>query len=70
LLYRIIDLSLGYRWIVLAAAAVLIGLGAYTMSNIPIEAFPDLTNTICHRKGELSCVWEKSEREGLFGGAR
>jgi heavy metal efflux system protein len=45
LLYRVVDFSLSYRWIVLAAAAVLIGLGTYTMLNIPIEAFPDLTNT-------------------------
>jgi heavy metal efflux system protein len=45
MLRRIVDLSLDNRWIVLSITAGLIALGVYTMWNIPIEAFPDLTNT-------------------------
>src|SRR5260370_11690802 len=33
------------RWIVLSVTAAMIALGLYTMWNIPIEAFADLTNT-------------------------
>jgi cobalt-zinc-cadmium resistance protein CzcA len=45
MLRRIVDFSLDNRWIVLSAAVGIIALGLYTMWNIPIEAFPDLTNT-------------------------
>jgi heavy metal efflux system protein len=45
MLRRAIDFSLDNRWVVLSAAAAVIALGLYTMWNIPIEAFPDLTNT-------------------------
>src|ERR1700730_13638123 len=45
MLRRIVDFSLDNRWIVLSITAGLIALGVYTMWNIPIEAFPDLTNT-------------------------
>ncbi len=45
MLRRIVDFSLDRRWIVLAVAVGIIAFGLYTMWNIPIEAFPDLTNT-------------------------
>src|SRR6266851_3157539 len=45
MLRRIVDFSLDNRWIVLSITAALIAFGLYTMWNIPIEAFPDLTNT-------------------------
>src|SRR5579864_7838875 len=45
MLRRIVDFSLDNRWIVLSAAVGIIAFGVYTMWNIPIEAFPDLTNT-------------------------
>ena len=45
MLRRIVDFSLDNRWIVLSAAVGIIAFGLYTMWNIPIEAFPDLTNT-------------------------
>jgi len=45
MLRRIVDFSLDNRWIVLSIAVGLIALGLYTMLSIPIEAFPDLTNT-------------------------
>jgi len=45
MLRRIVDFSLDNCWIVLSVTAGLIALGLYTMWNIPIEAFPDLTNT-------------------------
>jgi heavy metal efflux system protein len=45
MLRRVIDFSLDNRWVVLSVTVALIALGLYTMWNIPIEAFPDLTNT-------------------------
>jgi cobalt-zinc-cadmium resistance protein CzcA len=45
MLRRIVDFSLDNRWIVLSVAVGIIAFGLYTMWNIPIEAFPDLTNT-------------------------
>src|ERR1700756_511956 len=44
MLNRIIDLTLSYRWLVLLGIVVLLGAGAYALSTIPVEAFPDLTN--------------------------
>jgi len=44
MLGRIIDLTLEYRWLVLAAIVVLLGAGGYALYTIPVEAFPDLTN--------------------------
>jgi cobalt-zinc-cadmium resistance protein CzcA len=44
MLNRIIDFTLAYRWLVLAGIAVLLGVGAYSLYTIPVEAFPDLTN--------------------------
>jgi cobalt-zinc-cadmium resistance protein CzcA len=45
MLRRVVDFSLDNRWIVLSLAVAVIAFGLYTMWNIPIEAFPDLTNT-------------------------
>jgi cobalt-zinc-cadmium resistance protein CzcA len=45
LLRRIIDFSLDNQWVVLSVTVAVIAFGLYTMWNIPIEAFPDLTNT-------------------------
>jgi heavy metal efflux system protein len=44
LLRRIIDFHLDHRWFVLVGLLGLIGLGLYSMSQIAIDAFPDLTN--------------------------
>src|SRR5712672_1461679 len=44
MLNRIIDLTLAYRWLVLAAILALLGAGGYALYTIPVEAFPDLTN--------------------------
>jgi heavy metal efflux system protein len=45
MLRRIVDFSLDNRWIVLSVTVAIVAFGLYTMWNIPIEAFPDLTNT-------------------------
>jgi heavy metal efflux system protein len=44
MLNRIIDLTLAYRWLVLAGILVLLAAGGYALYTIPVEAFPDLTN--------------------------
>ncbi|MGH9647779.1 MAG: efflux RND transporter permease subunit, partial [Bryobacteraceae bacterium] len=44
MLNRIIDITLAYRWLVLTAILVLLGVGGYALYTIPVEAFPDLTN--------------------------
>jgi cobalt-zinc-cadmium resistance protein CzcA len=44
MLNRIIDVTLSWRWLVLAAIAALLGAGGYALYTIPVEAFPDLTN--------------------------
>ena len=44
-LKSIIGFSLKNRWFILAAAAVLVVAGIITFKNMPIEAFPDVTNT-------------------------
>src|ERR1700751_423428 len=43
MLNRIIDVTLAYRWLVLAGVLVLLGAGGYALYTIPVEAFPDLT---------------------------
>ncbi len=40
----IVDYALNNRWLVLLALAGFVIFGAYTATNIPIDAFPDLTN--------------------------
>jgi heavy metal efflux system protein len=44
MLERIIRFSLTQRWVVIAAAAVIAGLGVYNFSRLPIDAVPDITN--------------------------
>src|SRR4051812_35141750 len=44
MLKRIIDLTLEFRWLVLAALLALLAGGGYALYTIPVEAFPDLTN--------------------------
>lgn len=41
---RIIDFAIDNRWMILLTLLAFIGVGIYTMANIPIDAFPDLTN--------------------------
>lgn len=45
MLRRLIDFALAYQWLVLSATCAVMVFGTYIMWNIPIEAFPDLTNT-------------------------
>jgi cobalt-zinc-cadmium resistance protein CzcA len=43
-LSKVIDSALDNRWMVLAATLVFIGIAGYVAYNIPVDAFPDLTN--------------------------
>jgi len=43
-LNRLIDFHLKHRWFVLVGLIGLIGMGGYSLSRLPIDAFPDLTN--------------------------
>src|SRR5262245_64903893 len=43
MLTAIIDWSLKNRLLVLAGAALLAGLGAWSLADLPIDAFPDTT---------------------------
>ncbi len=44
MLTRIVDWALDNRWLVLAALVALVVTGGYVLVNLPIDAFPDLTN--------------------------
>ena len=44
MLKRLIDFPLDNPWIVAVLLATLIGFGSHAMFNVPIDAFPDLTN--------------------------
>src|SRR5207248_7167789 len=44
MLNRVIDFTLGHRWLVLMAILALLAAGGYALYTIPVEAFPDLTN--------------------------
>ncbi|MEO8271013.1 MAG: efflux RND transporter permease subunit, partial [Aureliella sp.] len=41
---RLIEYSLGNRFVVVLAALLLIGVGVVSLANLPIDAVPDLTN--------------------------
>ena len=41
---RIIDWSLGNRFIVMLLAVMILGAGAYSVTHLPLDAVPDLTN--------------------------
>jgi cobalt-zinc-cadmium resistance protein CzcA len=43
-LRHLIDFSLDNRWFVLCSVAALVLAGGYALLNLPIDAFPDLTN--------------------------
>ena len=44
MLNRIVDFALNNRWIVLASLLALVLGGSYVLVNLPVDAFPDLTN--------------------------
>ncbi len=44
MLTRVVDWALDNRWLVLAALLALVLTGGYVLVNLPIDAFPDLTN--------------------------
>ena len=44
MLTRIVNFSLTSRWLVLASLLALLLVGSYVLLNLPIDAFPDLTN--------------------------
>src|SRR6202171_1665911 len=44
MLNRVIDFALDDRWLVLSGLVALLGVGGYVVFNLPIDAFPDLTN--------------------------
>ena len=44
MLTRIVDFALTNRWLVLASLLALLLAGGYVLVNLPIDAFPDLTN--------------------------
>lgn len=44
MLNRLIDYHLRQRWVVLLGLVLIIGAGVWAMRQIPIDAFPDLTN--------------------------
>jgi cobalt-zinc-cadmium resistance protein CzcA len=43
-LTRIVDFALNNRWLVLASLTALAIIGGYVLVNLPVDAFPDLTN--------------------------
>jgi cobalt-zinc-cadmium resistance protein CzcA len=43
-LKRVVDFSLNNGWLVLASLVALVVAGGYALLNLPIDAFPDLTN--------------------------
>ncbi len=44
MLERLVEFHLQQRWVVLLGLILLVAAGLWTLSNIPIDAFPDLTN--------------------------
>src|SRR6202165_5989558 len=44
MLTRIVDFALANRWLVLGSLVALLVAGGYVLFNLPIDAFPDLTN--------------------------
>ena len=44
MLTRLVDFALDNRWLVLASVVALLMVGGYVLLNLPIDAFPDLTN--------------------------
>ncbi|MEJ7609449.1 MAG: efflux RND transporter permease subunit [Bryobacteraceae bacterium] len=44
MLTRTVDFALSNRWLVLAGLLALLFAGSYVLLNLPVDAFPDLTN--------------------------
>jgi cobalt-zinc-cadmium resistance protein CzcA len=44
MLTRIVNFALDNRWLILACLVALVIAGVYVLLNLPIDAFPDLTN--------------------------
>ncbi len=44
MLEKLIRLSIGHRWLVMALTLVLIGVGVWSFRQLPIDAVPDITN--------------------------
>ena len=44
MLDRIISFSLRQRLLIIAAVAILVGMGYYSFKKLPLDAFPDVTN--------------------------
>ncbi|MBB1087553.1 CusA/CzcA family heavy metal efflux RND transporter [Lysobacter sp. SG-8] len=44
MLERIIHFAIAHRWAVLAATALLVAIGAWSLGRLPIDATPDITN--------------------------
>ena len=42
---RVLDLSVRFRWAVIALVALIAAVGAYNLARLPIDAVPDITNT-------------------------
>ena len=45
MLQKIIDFHLRQRWVVLLGVSLIVLVGVSVMLRIPVDAFPDLTNT-------------------------
>jgi cobalt-zinc-cadmium resistance protein CzcA len=45
MIHRIVEFALKQRLVILVAALVLVGLGVNALSNLPIEAYPDVADT-------------------------
>ena len=65
MLSRLIDFHLRHRLFVLVGLVGLIGFGVYTMLNIPVDAFPDLTNNQVVIITE--CAWHGAVGGGATG---
>jgi len=44
LLSRVLETSIRHRWLVLVLTAVLVAVGAFELTRLPIDAVPDITN--------------------------
>ena len=44
LLERIIGFAIAHRWMMMALTVALIALGAWSFTQLPIDATPDITN--------------------------
>lgn len=47
MLERIIRISIGQRWLVMAMTMLLIAIGVWSFNQLSIDATPDITNVQC-----------------------